>query len=75
MTDLTSIIIHRLGLAPKDATKVLSYPRVAKILAHYRKAVARGHMKTYTAADRCYGDICGQNRAEGKDQRNEPRYW
>lgn len=72
---MTDLIIHIAAKLGTSTDKLLLYPRIAKIIAHYRRAIATGRMTVSTAIDRAHGDICGCNRFDGKDQRSEPRYW
>lgn len=71
MTDLIPYLAHRLGLKPELFVHNSRWMRIA---SHYRKETERGHMRLSIAVDRAYGDICGQNRAEGNPQNDQPRY-
>lgn len=72
MTDLIPLLAHRLGQKPET---LIHNRRFVRIASHYRKQIDRRYMSLNTALDRAYGDICGQNRHENKEQFNEPRWY
>lgn len=65
MTEFSQKVAEKLEW-PKD---YLPSPREANILRHYEEQIARGRESTLQALDRLAGDMRGQNRFPGKEQR------
>lgn len=59
------------GYASPELTSI----RNARILDHYQREIDRGHMATFTAIERCIGDLCGANHSVTLDQRTQVRTW
>lgn len=69
--DMTNQICQAFGWLNKDGTSATHSisRRDAKIISHYNREVAEGHMDTISAFNRACGDIRGRNYHASRQQR------
>lgn len=70
-------IIHAIAdrLHLSYASPELTSIRNTRILDHYQREIDRWHMSSFTAIERCIGDLCGANHNPIYTQRTQVCTW